>query len=153
MVALRQQMVAVTAESAAHLAEIEAEDQAAGNVIAALMQQEEPDAEHAQHAQQQQAGGAELDGAGMLEGGIAGHAMQQAQAHVARINAWADAMQARRVVAVHRGQGQIANRGFKNPSWVDGRLFVYEDGTCGFVYMVRQHVYHLVDFERLDADL
>lgn len=152
MVALRQQMVAVTAESAAHLAEIEAEDQAAGNVIAALMQQEEQPGADAQ--QQQQPGGAEIaDGAGMLEGGIAGHAMQQAQAHVARVNAWADAMQARRVVAVHRGQGQIANRGFKNPSWVDGRLFVYEDGTCGFVYMVRPHVYHLVDLERLDADL
>jgi hypothetical protein len=137
------------------ITEIEAEDEAAGNVIAALMQQDEPPAAADAHAWQQhqaeQPVGA--NGAALLEGGIAGHAMQQAQAHIARISSWADAMQARRVVAVHRGQGQIASRGFKNPSWVEGRLWVYADGSCGFVYMVRPHVYHLIDFERLDADL
>lgn len=121
------------------------------------MQQEEPpaaaaaDADAWQQHQAEQPLGA--NGAALLEGGIAGHAMQQAQAHIARINSWAESMQARRVLAVHRGQGQIANRGFKNPSWVEGRLWVYADGSLGFVYMVRPHVYHLVDLERLDADL
>lgn len=173
MVALRSQMVAVTAESAEHMAEIEAEDEAAGNVIAALMQQDdEPVGQHAPAQGQQQgfggaAGGAPgaadwgalpgqeagAEGAGMLAGGIAGYAMQQAAAHIARIQAWAADMQARRVVAIHKGEGQIANRGFKDPSWVEGRLWVYEDGTCGFVYMVRPHVYHLIDLERLDNDL
>lgn len=151
LVALRHQMVAVTAESAAHLAEIEAEEDAAGSVIAALMQQD--DQQNADADAQQAAQPAGADGAGMLEGGIAGFAMQQAQAHIARINAWAEAMQGRRVVAVHRGQGQTAGRGFKNPTWVEGRLWVYDDGSCGFVYMVRPHVLHLIDFERLDGDL
>jgi hypothetical protein len=30
---------------------------------------------------------------------------------------------------------------------------VYEDGSCGFVFMVRPQVYHLIDLERLDGDL
>jgi hypothetical protein len=150
-------MVAVTAESAAHLAEIEAEDEAAGNVIAALMQQDDEDVQQ----QQQQAGAhahlpmqpAAADGAGMLEGGIAGHAMAQAQAHIARIELWAEQMQGRRVVAIHTGQGQTAHKGFQNPQWVDGRLWAYDDGSCGFVFMIRPQVYHLIDLERLDADL
>lgn len=140
-----------------HSAEIEAEDDAAGSVIAALMQQEDDPAEAAQQQQDQDAQqGAQplaADGMGMLEGGIAGQALQRAQAHIARINAWADNMRARRVMAVHRGQGQVASRGFKNPSWVEGRLWVYEDGSCGFVFMVRPQVYHLIDLERLDGDL
>jgi len=40
----------------------------------------------------------------------------------------------KRVVACHSGRGQVANAGFKNPSWVEGRLFVYEDGSFGFLF-------------------
>lgn len=171
MVDLRLAMVAATTESAARLAEVEAEEQAAGNVIAALMQQDDPEVllppleQEVEEEEQQppQPQGDALAGvhgedaaqhdAGMLAGGIAGFAMQQARASVARIRAWAAEMQARRVVAIHKGQGQVANRGFKDPSWVEGRLWVYEDGSCGFVFMVRDHVYHLIDLERLDSDL
>lgn len=164
LVDLRLAMVAATTESAAHLAEVEAEEQAAGNVIAALMQQDDPEVLLPQPEQdQQQLQGDAVAGlpgnaaaqhdAGMLAGGIAGFAMQQARASVARIRAWAAEMQARRVVAIHKGQGQVASRGFKDPNWVEGRLWVYEDGSCGFVFMVRSHVYHLIDLERLDSDL
>lgn len=52
---------------------------------------------------------------------------------------------AKRVVAVHAGRGRVAGTGFANPAWLDGRLFVYDDGSCGLIWSDG----FLIDFERL----
>lgn len=42
---------------------------------------------------------------------------------------------ARRVVACHRGHGRIADHGFANARWVEGRLWVYDSGAVGLLWL------------------
>jgi hypothetical protein len=53
------------------------------------------------------------------------------------------------VVSVHAGQGQVAGTGFSSPQMVEGRLFVYGDGTLGFLFMEPHNF--LIDYRRLDV--
>lgn len=111
-------------------------DATAAGMIAHLIQQGEPP------QQQQEAAVAELQ--------------EQQLTAAGGIASWSSAMQARKVVGIHQGKGRVADHGFKNPKWINGRLWVYEDGTCGFVFELGSGnlaVHHLVDLERLDADL
>ncbi|KAL4458168.1 hypothetical protein ABPG75_013033 [Micractinium tetrahymenae] len=39
-----------------------------------------------------------------------------------------------RVVAIHRGEGQVAGPGFASPEWVAGRLLAFADGSLSFVW-------------------
>jgi hypothetical protein len=57
--------------------------------------------------------------------------------------------QPKRVVACHKGRGRVAGTGFADPSWVEGRLFVYADGTCGFLWT--DEYGFLIDLERMDC--
>jgi hypothetical protein len=56
---------------------------------------------------------------------------------------------AQQVVSVHAGQGQVAGTGFSSPQMVEGRLFVYGDGTLGFLFMEPHNF--LIDYRRLDV--
>ncbi|KAG2497386.1 hypothetical protein HYH03_004543 [Edaphochlamys debaryana] len=56
-----------------------------------------------------------------------------------------------RVVAIFKGQGRVAGNGFSNPSWVDGRLWVYDNGGIGFMWC--DPFDFLVDLERLGPEL
>jgi len=53
----------------------------------------------------------------------------------------------RRIAAIHAGMGQVAIAGYEAASWVEGRLLVYDDGSCGFLYM--QGIFFLVNYARL----
>jgi hypothetical protein len=135
----------------------------AGDVIAALMQQQEPP-QHAmqllgqqqqqQDPNQQQPGEQQQQQQALqdLADGLSGLQLQQQQ-ELAGIAEWEAAMQARRVVSIYRGQGRLAGHGFSDPHWVEGRLWVYEDGSCGFVFMAEPMRCYLVDLQRLDGDL
>jgi hypothetical protein len=162
------------------LAEVDAADEAAGNVIAALIQQQEPPEQAMQllmtHShqgalvpQQHLVAGAADDAdasspvqAGTSQqpqgvaSGIAELQLQQ-QREAAQIAARAARLQGRRVIKIIKGQGHVAGHGYTNPGWVEGRLWVYEDSTtkeitCGFLFMM-DGLLHLVDLERLDDDL
>lgn len=39
-----------------------------------------------------------------------------------------------RVVAIHKGEGQVAGPGFASPEWVSGRLLALADGGLSFVW-------------------
>lgn len=39
-----------------------------------------------------------------------------------------------RVVAIHKGEGQVAGPGFDSPEWVSGRLLAFADGALAFVW-------------------
>ncbi|KAL4435020.1 hypothetical protein ABPG77_003845 [Micractinium sp. CCAP 211/92] len=39
-----------------------------------------------------------------------------------------------RVVAIHKGEGQVAGPGFASPEWVSGRLLALADGSLSFVW-------------------
>uniref|UniRef100_A0A383V8X1 Uncharacterized protein n=1 Tax=Tetradesmus obliquus TaxID=3088 RepID=A0A383V8X1_TETOB len=156
---LRPQMVAAAAATAYRLAESEAADEAAGDVMAALVQQEQPP-QHAlqllgQHQQQQQQQGPhpglQQDLQGLADGFSALQLQQRRE--LAGIAAWEAAMLARRVVSIYRGQGRLAGHGFSNAHWVEGRLWVYADGSCGFVFVAQPMQCCLVDLQRLDGDL
>jgi hypothetical protein len=101
---------------------------------------------------QQQQQGQDVQGLHELPDGLAGLQLQQ-QREVAGIAQWEADMQSRKVVGIYRGQGRLAGHGFSNPSWVEGRLWVYEDGSCGFVFMAEPLRCYLVDLQRLDGDL
>lgn len=55
------------------------------------------------------------------------------------------------VVACYEGKGRVAHEGFQDPEWVEGRLWVYDDGTIGFLWLGQFGF--LIDYWRLDADL
>lgn len=132
----------------------------AGDVIAALMQQEQPP-QHAlqllgqQQQQQDPHQGPHPDLQQDLQGLADGFSALQLQQRreLAGIAAWEAAMQARRVVSIYRGQGRLAGNGFSNAHWVEGRLWVYADGSCGFVFVAQPMQCYLVDLQRLDGDL
>eukprot|EP00775_Hariotina_reticulata_P010766 gene10766-10922_t len=180
LVARRPALVAASTFTAAHLAEVDAADEAAGNVIAALIQQQEPpeqamqllmtnqhqahqpqqhpllggDAGDAGASQQQQAGSSQPSQG--VASGIAELQLQQ-QRDAAQITARAARLQDRKVIKIIKGQGHVAGHGYTNPGWVQGRLWIYEDTatkeiTCGFLFMM-DGMLHLVDLERLDGDL
>mmetsp|Transcript_15325 Transcript_15325/g.27276 ORF Transcript_15325/g.27276 Transcript_15325/m.27276 type:complete len:547 (-) Transcript_15325:510-2150(-) len=52
-----------------------------------------------------------------------------------------------RVIGIHVGEGQIASTDFQKPSWIDGRLIVYDNGDIAFLWL--GHVDHLVKFRKL----
>ncbi|KAG2449785.1 hypothetical protein HYH02_005309 [Chlamydomonas schloesseri] len=54
-----------------------------------------------------------------------------------------------RVVAIYKGQGRVAGAGFSNPAWIDGRLWVYDNGRIGLLW--RGDFDFIVDLERLSA--
>ncbi|GFR42588.1 hypothetical protein Agub_g3515 [Astrephomene gubernaculifera] len=56
-----------------------------------------------------------------------------------------------RVVAVYKGQGRVAGPGFSKPSWIEGRLWVYDNGSIGFLWRGEFDV--LVDLERMSPQL
>ncbi len=62
-------------------------------------------------------------GAGGGAGGSAGGAGAQAQRRGPP-----------RVVAIFEGKGRIAGPGFSNPAWIEGRLWVYDNGCIGFLW-------------------
>lgn len=55
-----------------------------------------------------------------------------------------------RVVSVHVGMGQVADAGYTDAEWIEGRLFVYEDGTFGFLWL--DAVFALIDYVRLPSE-
>lgn len=55
------------------------------------------------------------------------------------------------VVAIHQGLGQVALAGHVDAEWVEGRLFVYDNGSLGFLWLDTLHV--LIDYRRVDAGL
>lgn len=57
------------------------------------------------------------------------------------------------VVAVYHGKGRVAGHNFFEPRWVDGRLWQYDDGGIGFVWIDPAFQYLLVDLKRIDEDL
>ncbi|CAL8466796.1 g6332 [Coccomyxa elongata] len=56
------------------------------------------------------------------------------------------------VVAVFAGKGKVAGLNYIEPRWVDGRLWQYDNGGIGFLWIdpVFQHL--LVDLKRIDDD-
>ncbi len=56
------------------------------------------------------------------------------------------------VVAVFAGKGKVAGLNYFEPRWVDGRLWQYDNGGIGFLWIdpVFQHL--LVDLKRIDDD-
>ena len=57
------------------------------------------------------------------------------------------------VVAIYEGKGRIAALGYAESTWVEGRLWEYSDGACGFVWLNTVFDYMLVQLERIDADM
>jgi Cyclin D1 binding domain len=55
------------------------------------------------------------------------------------------------VVSCFKGMGRVAGPGFQDPQWVDGRLWLYEDGDIGFLWL--EEYEFLVDLSRIDDDL
>lgn len=55
------------------------------------------------------------------------------------------------VVSAYKGEGRSSDDFFSPPDWVDGRLWVYDDGDIGFVWLQDHDV--LIDYQRLDSDL
>ena len=108
-----------------------------------LQQLEQAQGLQQQQAQQaqQQGGGAEQQQGQQQAGGVEQQGQQQGQQPPG----------APRVVAIHRGQGQVADEGFSRPQWVTGRLWVYEDGSAAFVWL--SHFQFMVEYQRLDAEL
>jgi hypothetical protein len=103
-------------------------------------------AQQQQGQQQQQAGGAEQQQAGGAE------QQQQAQGQQGQQGQQQGQPPGTpRVVAIHRGQGQVADEGFSRPQWVTGRLWVYEDGSAAFVWL--SHFQFMVEYQRLDPEL
>ncbi|KAI8473524.1 MAG: hypothetical protein J3K34DRAFT_518828 [Monoraphidium minutum] len=101
-----------------------------------------------QHGQQHPGDGQAAQGPQADEPAAAAVAAAVAEA-AAAAEAAADRRRQKRVVACHKGQGRVAGAGFTNPAWVDGRLFVYDDGTCGFLWT--DDYGFLIDLERLDG--
>ncbi|GLC34138.1 F-box only protein 31 [Pleodorina starrii] len=56
-----------------------------------------------------------------------------------------------RVVAVYRGEGRIAGHNFRNPQWIEGRLWVYDNGSIGFLWRGDMNV--LMDLDRMSPQL
>ncbi|GIL46117.1 hypothetical protein Vafri_3176 [Volvox africanus] len=56
-----------------------------------------------------------------------------------------------RVVAVYRGQGRVAGPNFRNPEWIEGRLWVYDNGSVGFLWSGMYNF--LVDLNRINPQL
>ncbi|KAK9916208.1 hypothetical protein WJX75_000032 [Coccomyxa subellipsoidea] len=56
------------------------------------------------------------------------------------------------VVAAYAGKGKVAGLNYFQPRWVEGRLWQYDDGGIGFLWIdaVFQHL--LVDLKRIDDD-
>jgi hypothetical protein len=57
------------------------------------------------------------------------------------------------VVRIYEGKGKVAALAYTEPQWIEGRLWEYSDGSCGFVWLDRLFDFVLVQFERIDADL
>lgn len=70
-----------------------------------------------------------------------------AAAHNAAAGPSSSGSSGKRVVAIHTGAARVAGVGFSSPAWVEGRLWVYEDGTMGFLWL--DDFEFLVDFARL----
>jgi hypothetical protein len=145
----RRDWFALMAETAAnhwHLEELEAEQQ---------QQQQPGEGAVAEGGAAAAAGGAAAApgdaGVAQQHEGVEAAPAPAPQAAAAALSE--DAREARRrgkrVVACHAGRGRVAEAGFTEPSWVEGRLFVYSDGTCGFLWL--DHFGFLIDCERLEV--
>ena len=52
-----------------------------------------------------------------------------------------------RVIAIHKGSGQVARPGFELPEWVEGKLLVSSDGRLSFCWL--ENLEHVTDMRRL----
>jgi hypothetical protein len=116
------------------------------------MQEQEEEAVYLQQQQQQQPEGQQLeqeqDGGSVRQQQQLQDQQRRREEREARRREERERRLAKRVVACHTGRGQIAASGFQNPSFVEGRLFVYDDpDTIGFLWT--DDVGFLIDFERL----
>jgi hypothetical protein len=158
LVAARDDLVSDAASGAMMVALREAAQQPAGGVSGMQLSAAALELLLAQVLDDQPPG---VVSAAALAGGVVGasdadvatEAVRHTSLQLRHLKAWILARAVRQVVAVYVGQGRTAQRGFRNAKWVDGRLWVYDDGSCGFVWQLRPGVNHLIDFERMDGDL
>ncbi|CAL5227398.1 g10353 [Coccomyxa viridis] len=57
------------------------------------------------------------------------------------------------VVGIYEGKGSIAALAYNQARWVEGRLWEYSDGSCGFVWLDTMFDFVLVQLERIETDL
>jgi hypothetical protein len=78
----------------------------------------------------------------------------QRQQEFASIAEWESSRLTRRVLNIYKGTGPLfAPAGSDEGFAVPGRLWVYDDGSCGFLLMDEFAGFELVELQRLDGDL
>jgi hypothetical protein len=57
------------------------------------------------------------------------------------------------VVACYKGKGKVSGLDYASPHWVEGRLWLYDDGDMGFLWLDTLNDFLLVDLKRIDSDV
>jgi hypothetical protein len=57
------------------------------------------------------------------------------------------------VTAAYKGRGKVAGVEYIAPHWTEGRLWLYNDGDIGFLWLDTANDFLLVDLKRIETDL